>query len=148
MQQHGGNLLMLHTCSIILCQRRRGSDFFQKKNIYIFCQRSYFIFCQRSYFFAIDNQGNATIWLLQPKILGRNYLSTNNRYNIFIRFITVNSTVHHLCKNLYLKYTNKVCKINRANFTLNSDSICFVDIREVLLTVACMYQIMVEQVFV
>ena len=56
-------------------------------------------------FFAIDNQGNATIWLLQPKILGRNYLSTNNRYNIFIRFITVNSTVHHLCKNLYLKYT-------------------------------------------
>ena len=82
---------MLHTCSIILCQRRRGSDFF-KKNI-----------LSEIIFFAIDNQGNATIWLLQPKILGRNYLSTNNRYNIFIRFITVNSTVHHLCKNLYLK---------------------------------------------
>ena len=95
-------------------------------------------------FFAIDFQGNATICLLQPKILGRNYLSTNNRYNIFIRIITVNSTVHHLCKNLHLKYTMQ----NRANFTLNSDSICFVDIREVLLTMACMYQVMVEPVFV
>ena len=31
MQQHGGNLLMLHTCSINLCQRGRGSDFFPKK---------------------------------------------------------------------------------------------------------------------
>ena len=56
-------------------------------------------------FFARDYQGNATICLLQPKILGRKYLSTNNGYNIFIRFITVNSTVHHLCKNMYLKYT-------------------------------------------
>ena len=55
-------------------------------------------------FFAIDYQGNATICLLQPKILCGNYLSTNNSYNIFIRFVTVNSTVHHLCKNLYLKY--------------------------------------------
>ena len=93
MQQHGGILLMLHTCSIKLCQRGRGSDLKKKKKM------------SENIFFAIDNQGNATICLLKPKILGRNYLSTNNRYNIFIRFITVNSTVHHLCKNLYLKYT-------------------------------------------
>ena len=92
--------------------------------------------------FAIDYQGNATICLLQPKILGRNYLSTNNRYNIFIRFITVNSTVHHLCKTCTL---NILCKINKANVTLNCD---FIDIREVLLAMACMYQIMVEPAFV
>ena len=64
-----------------------GVRFVQK----IFCQ----ILSENMLFFAIDYQGNATICLLQPKILGRNDLSTNNRYKIFIIFITVNSTVHH-----------------------------------------------------
>ena len=99
-----------------------GVRFFQKKNI-----------LSENIFFAIDYQGNATICLLQPKILDRNYSSTNNWCNIFIRFKTGNSTVHHLCKNLYLKYTmqNKLSK-----FTLNGDTICFVDIMEVLLKMA------------
>ena len=29
LQQHSGNLVMLHTCRINLCQRGRGSDFFK-----------------------------------------------------------------------------------------------------------------------
>ena len=56
-------------------------------------------------FFAIDNQENTTKCLLQPKILGKNYLQTNNWYIMFIRFIILNNTVHHFCKYLYLKYT-------------------------------------------
>ena len=47
MQQRGGNLLMLHTYSINLCQRGRGSDFFQKNIL------------SENIFFAIDYQGNA-----------------------------------------------------------------------------------------
>ena len=103
MQQHGGTLLMLHTCSINLCQRGRVSDL--KKNIL-----SENI---RIFFFAIDYQENTTICLLQPKIVGRNYLSMNNRYIIFIRFININNTAHHLCTNLYLRYTiqNKLSNI-------------------------------------
>ena len=114
--------------------KREGVRFFQKNIL------------SENIFFAIDYQGNATICLLQPTILDRNYLSTNNRYNIFIRCVTVNNTVHHLCKNLYLKYTmqNKLSNL----YFLNIDSICFVDIRKVLMTMACMYQIMVEPVFV
>ena len=97
-----------------------GVRFFQK------------IILSENIFFAIDYQGNATICLLQPKILGRNYLSTNNRYNIFIRFITVNSTVHHLCKNLYLRHVRYTMQNKLSNFYfLNIDSIRFVDIREV-----------------
>ena len=84
---------MLHTCSINLCQKGEGVRFSQKNIL------------SESIFFAIDYQGNATICAMQPKIFDRNFLSTNNRYNIFIRFITVDSTVHHLRKNLYLKYT-------------------------------------------
>ena len=48
MQKHVGNLLMLHTCSINLCQRGRGSEFFEK------------LFCQKTTFFAIDYQENTT----------------------------------------------------------------------------------------
>ena len=57
------------------------------------------IFC-----FAIEYQEITDfiiICLLQPKTVGRNYLYTNNRYIILIRFITLNNTVHHFCKNLY-----------------------------------------------
>ena len=39
MQQHGGNLLMLQTCSINLCQMGRGSEFFEKS----FCQKTTFL---------------------------------------------------------------------------------------------------------
>ena len=39
MQQHGGNLFMLHTCSINLCQRGKGSEFFKK----LFCQKTTFL---------------------------------------------------------------------------------------------------------
>ena len=60
-----------------------GSDFF-KKNI-----------LSENLFFAIDYQENTTICFLQPIILGRNYLCTNNRYIIFISCITINKTVHH-----------------------------------------------------
>ena len=93
MQQHGGNLLMLHTRSINQCQRRRGSYFFQK------------IILSENILFAIDNKKNTTICLLQPKFWDRNDLCMNNGYIIFIRFITINNTVRHLCKYLYLKYT-------------------------------------------
>ena len=55
--------------------------------------------------FAIEYQENTTICLLQPKKVGRNYLWTNNWYIMFIRFIILNDTAHHFCKNLYLKYT-------------------------------------------
>ena len=61
--------------------------------------------CQKTIVFAIDYQENTTLCLLQPKILGRNYLCMNQRYIIFIRFIIRNNTVHHFCKNLYHKYT-------------------------------------------
>ena len=108
---------MLQTCRIHLCKMGRGSDFFKKSIL------------SENIFFAIDYQGNATICLLQPKILDRNYSSTNNRYNIFIRLITVNSTVHHLCKNLYVKYSMQY-KLSNFYF-LNIDSIRFVDIKEV-----------------
>ena len=84
---------MLHTCRLNHV-KGGGGQIFSKKNI-----------LSENILFAIEYQGNATICLLQHKILDRNYLSTNDRFNIFIRFITVNSTVHHLCKNLYLKYT-------------------------------------------
>ena len=56
MQQHGGNLLMLHICSINLCQSGRGSDFFEK------------LFCQKTTFFAIDYRENTTICSLQLKL--------------------------------------------------------------------------------
>ena len=63
MQQYGRNLLMLHTCSMNLCQRGRGSVFFFfKKNI-----------LSENNFFAIDYRENTTKCLLQPKILGKNY---------------------------------------------------------------------------
>ena len=78
--------------SINLCQRGRGSIFFEK------------IFCQKNIFFAIAFEENTTIRFLQPIILGRNDLYMNNRYVIFSRFIFINNTVHHLCKYLYLKY--------------------------------------------
>ena len=109
-----------------------GVRFFQK------------IILSENNFFAIDYQENTTICLLQLKILGRNYLCTNNRCIIFVRFIILNNTVHHFCKNLYLKYTMQ----KKATFTLNSDFICFVDIREVLLTIACMNQIKVSPIIV
>ena len=76
---------MLHTRSVNWCQRGRGSDVFKK------------IFCHKTYFFSIGNQENTTICLLQPKVLGRNDLCMNNRCIIFIRFITINNTVRHLC---------------------------------------------------
>ena len=82
---------MLHTGNINLCQRWRGSDLKKK------------IFCQKTYFFAIDYQENTAICLLQPKVLGRNDLCRKNMYIIFTRLITVNNTVHYLCKYLYLK---------------------------------------------
>ena len=97
MQQHSDNLLMLHTCRINLCKRGRGSDFFSKKYFvrkHIFLQ--YIIKEMLQYAYCSPKFWIETILV---------YLSTNNRYNIFIRFITVNSTVHHLCKNLYIKYT-------------------------------------------
>ena len=78
-------------------------------------------------FYEKDYQGNATIHLLQPKILDRNYLSTNNRYNIFIRFITVNSTVHHLSnqrtigpENAHLKPDLGVLSHHEMTLTLNT----------------------------
>ena len=74
---------MLHTHKINQFQRGRGSYFFKKT------------FCQKTYFFAIDNQENTTICILQPKFLGRNELCINNRCIIFIRFITINNTVRH-----------------------------------------------------
>ena len=61
MQQHGGNLLMLDTCSMNLCQRWRGQIF----------SKNYFV---RKQLFAIDYQENTTKCLLQPKFLGKNYL--------------------------------------------------------------------------
>ena len=66
MQQHGGDLLMLHTCSINLCQRGRGSDFKKKT----FSQK----FSQKTTFFAIMYQEITTVCSFQPKVLGRNYL--------------------------------------------------------------------------
>ena len=63
MQQHGGKIFLLHTCSINLCQRGKGSEFFNK------------LFCQKHKFFAIDYQENTTLCLLQPKNLGRKYFA-------------------------------------------------------------------------
>ena len=40
-------------------------------------------------FFAKNYQENTTVCLLQPKVLGRNYLCTNNRYIVFIIFVTL-----------------------------------------------------------
>ena len=77
---------MLHTCSINLRQRGKRSNFV-KNNV-----------LSQKDFFAIDYQESTRICLLQPKIFGRNYLCTNNRYTIFLSFITINNTVHHLCK--------------------------------------------------
>ena len=82
---------MLHTCKSV--PKGGGSDFFEK------------LFCQKTTLFAIEYQENTTICLLQPKIVGRNYLWANNWYIMFIRFIIQNNTAHHFCKNLYLKYT-------------------------------------------
>ena len=56
MQQHDGNFLMLHTCSINPCQRGKGSDFFRK------------MILSENNFFAIDYQENTTICLLQPTV--------------------------------------------------------------------------------
>ena len=61
---------MLHTCCINLCQRGRVR-FFQK------------IILSENNIFAKDNQENTTLCLLQPKVLGRNYLFTNNRCIFF-----------------------------------------------------------------
>ena len=74
---------MLHTCRVNVCQWGRGQ---------IFSKNKYFV---RKHIFAIDYQENTTICFLQPIILGRNYLCTNNRYIIFISSITINKTVHH-----------------------------------------------------
>ena len=88
MQHHSRNLLVLHICSIRLYPRGRGSDFLTK--------------CQKTYLFAIDYHKNTAICLFQPKFLGRNDLCVNNRYSIFIRSITINNTVYHLCKYPYI----------------------------------------------
>ena len=64
--------------------------------------QNYFV---RNIFFAIDNQENTIICLLQPEVLGRNDLCMNNRCIIFIRFIMINNTARHLCEYLYLKHT-------------------------------------------
>ena len=88
MQQHDGNLLLLNTCSINLCQTGRGSDFFEKK---------YFVKKQLS-------KKILQYAFLQPKILGRNDLYMNIGMSSSADFITLNNTVHHLCKYLYLKY--------------------------------------------
>ena len=41
-------------------------------------------------FFAKNYQENTTVCLLKPKVLGRNYLWTNNRYIVFfIIFVTL-----------------------------------------------------------
>ena len=69
MQQHGDNPLVLHTCTINLCQKG-GVRFFQN------------IILSENNFFAIIYQENTTVDLLQPKILGGNYLCTNNRHII------------------------------------------------------------------
>ena len=53
MQQHGGNLLMLHTCSINLAKGGGGQMF----------SKNYFV---RKQLFAIDYRENTTICLLQP----------------------------------------------------------------------------------
>ena len=56
----------------------------------------------RKHIFAIDNQENTTICLLQHNFLGRIDLCTND-------IITINNSVHHLSKYLYLYI---LCKIN------------------------------------
>ena len=88
MQQHGGNLLQHKSVP-----KGEGVRFFQKNIL------------SENNCFAIDYHENTTICLLQPKIGGRNYLWTNNWYTMFIRFIILNNTAHHFCKNLYLKFT-------------------------------------------
>ena len=67
--------MVLHTCSINLCQRGIETGFFLLsffKNI-----------LSENIFFAKNYQENTTVCLLQPKVLGRNYLWTNNRYIVF-----------------------------------------------------------------
>ena len=78
-------------------------------------------------FFAIDYQENTTICLLQPKIVGRNYLWTNDWYIMFIRFITLNNTAHHFCnqrtigpENAHLKPDLGVLSHNEMTLTLNT----------------------------
>ena len=65
-----------------ICVKGGRGQNFSKKNI-----------LSENNFFAIDYQENTTLCLLQRKILGRNYLCTNNRCIIFIRFIILNYTV-------------------------------------------------------
>ena len=70
----------------------------------IFFQKKYFV---RKHIFAIDNQENTTICLLQPKFWGSNDLCMNNGCIIFLRFITivtgqVSLTATVTCNQYYL----------------------------------------------
>ena len=93
------------------------------------------LFCQKTYFWPSTIKKILQCAYCNINILGRNYLCANNRCIIFSRFITQNNTIHHLCKNLYLEYA---MQNKSSNFY----------IREVLLTMACMYQITVKPISV
>ena len=63
-----------------------------------------YILSENIFFFAIDYQENTTIRLLQPNMMLRNYLCTNNRYIIFIDFITINNIPSLMQKPVPLIY--------------------------------------------